>query len=161
MDHRYRITADIKSVRGRYGPLFYVYYYCIANVECTEGSLEVLPGMYRPAIDGGNDIAGMETRQYPAAVGIGDTDPHTGIITKGPGIYAGVGEGPASQVGGLRLLVLQAEAKAVEPRREIGRFSFVNMIFKEGMGFAALADSRHCPFDVAIPDGAVIAKTAV
>jgi hypothetical protein len=42
----------------------------------------------------------VETRQCPAAVGIGDTDPHTGIVTQGPGIYAGVGQEPALRVCG-------------------------------------------------------------
>jgi hypothetical protein len=100
MDHGHRITADIEGVRGRCGPLFYVYYYCIADIERAEVSLEILPGMYRPAVDGGNDIPGVETRQCPAAVGIGDTDPHTGIVTQGPGIYAGVGQEPALRVCG-------------------------------------------------------------
>jgi hypothetical protein len=76
-------------------------------------------------------------------------------------IGGGVGEVPALRVGGLLLLVMEAEAQTAEPRHEIDRFAFVDMIFKERMRFAALTDIRHCFFDVAIPDGAVIAIMAV
>src|SRR6185437_1279080 len=87
----------------------------------------------RYAVDGHDDVAGVEARFGPAAFGIRDADAETGVIAEDPGIDADVGKAAALRVFCGGLVVLNFETEEVEISGEIDGFALIEVFAEEAV----------------------------